>query len=97
MPRVLPILSWESHYKVQFKLFSTAWLKAATQENICSGFCSAGIVPFNPDAIVCACGHDDVIQGETGMLLLDEGKENNSNGANTGVSFTEDKLRTFAA
>ena len=33
------------------ELFSKAWLKAVTPENICAGFRTAGIVPFNPNAI----------------------------------------------
>ena len=33
------------------ELFSKAWLKAVTPENMCAGFRTAGIVPFNPNAI----------------------------------------------
>ena len=34
------------------ELFSRAWLKAITPENLCSGFRKAGIVPFNPQALM---------------------------------------------
>lgn len=33
------------------RLFSKAWLKATTPENVYSGFRKAGLVPFNPNAI----------------------------------------------
>ena len=33
------------------QLFSQAWMKTITAENICSGFRRAGIVPFNPGAL----------------------------------------------
>lgn len=33
------------------QLFSQAWLKTVTPENICSGFRKAGIIPFDPNAI----------------------------------------------
>lgn len=39
--------------KFQFsKLFSKAWSKGMTIDNITSGFCSSGIYPFNPKAIL---------------------------------------------
>lgn len=33
------------------QLFSEAWMKATTPENICSGFRKTGIMPFNPNAL----------------------------------------------
>ena len=34
------------------QLFSKAWMKAATSENVTSGFRRAGVIPFNPDAVL---------------------------------------------
>ena len=34
------------------QLFAKAWLKACTPQTICSGFRIAGIVPFNPEALL---------------------------------------------
>ena len=37
------------------ELFSKAWLRTCLPEIICSGFKRAGIIPFNPDALMRRC------------------------------------------
>ena len=37
------------------KLFSKSWVEAMTPKNICSGFSTTGIYPFNPDALTLPC------------------------------------------
>lgn len=34
------------------RLFSEAWLRTTTPQNVCSGFRKCGVVPFNPDALL---------------------------------------------
>ena len=41
------------------ELFSKAWLKTCLPEIICSGFKKAGIIPFNPEALMNRCPGSD--------------------------------------
>ena len=47
------------------ELFSKAWLKAITLENLCSGFQTAGIVPFNPQALLKLIPEENPVEGQS--------------------------------
>ena len=45
------------------ELFAKAWLRTCLTEIICNGFKKAGIIPFQPDALIKHCpGYDGMVE-----------------------------------
>ena len=71
------------------ELFSKAWIVTITPTNITSGFRKAGIVPFNPNAIMpldASESDDEVGSPECDVRVAD--KENSASAANPPRFFT---------
>ena len=77
------------------ELFSKAWLKAVTPENICAGFRKAGVVPFNPNAIATATRVvTQSSSAEKESLSDSDNKENQASDANQ-PHFTTEEVAKF--
>ena len=77
------------------ELFSKAWLKAVTPENICAGFRKAGVVPFNPNAIATATRVVTQSSSDEKERLSDsDNKENQASDANQ-PHFTTEEVAKF--
>ena len=74
------------------ELFSKAWMLTVTPTNITAGFRKAGIVPFNPDAIIPLDAVESNEEVSSPAEAID--KENSANIANPPV-FSAEKLELF--
>ena len=74
------------------ELFSKAWLKAVTPENICAGFRKAGVVPFNADAITTA---KSITTKSPAEDKEDTDKENTASFADQQPQFTTEEIAKF--
>ena len=74
------------------ELFSKAWLKAVTPENICAGFRKADVVSFNADAITTA---KSITTKSPAEDKEDTDKENTASFTNQQPQFTTEEIAKF--